>query len=258
MTVYVYFIANGHGSVKIGCTAKLETRVAALAHGSDTPLTLVRSVEGGRLVEAWLHKRFAEHRLHGEWFVLVPEMLTVEPGTLTLEHDVRDAHLPAKQDGRAGTKVMIGEYKALSAAGMTQSEIALLFGVSRQAVNQAFQRFGLKAKDGRYGIDTSMDDDVEALADAGLPVAEIAVRLGMSGRQVRSALKRLSINPPKPQRKSKYEAQMREMAGMGLSLSKAARLIGIYEPQASHIARKMGITFTDGRRRHRHNEGTAA
>jgi hypothetical protein len=62
--------AEGTHLVKIG-TAKIpEARMAALQTGQPMTLTLLWTHE--RDVERALHKRFAAHRVRGEWFDLTP------------------------------------------------------------------------------------------------------------------------------------------------------------------------------------------
>jgi hypothetical protein len=77
----VYFIQKPDGTVKIGYTAfGARARLDALrgASGEDG-LRLIRVIDGGRATERWLHRRFDEHRLVGEWFRYHPEMMKVCP-----------------------------------------------------------------------------------------------------------------------------------------------------------------------------------
>jgi hypothetical protein len=64
----VYFVSDG-GAVKIGFTADLEGRIAALQTGCKSRLELLAVIRGGtRSTEKLLHEFFAPYRLHGEWF----------------------------------------------------------------------------------------------------------------------------------------------------------------------------------------------
>ena len=65
---FVYFIADGHGRVKIGRSTHPAGRLAQLQTGTGLPLTLIGAIPGDRIVEAQMHERFAERRLQGEWF----------------------------------------------------------------------------------------------------------------------------------------------------------------------------------------------
>ena len=70
----VYFIGCS-AAIKIGVTVKLEARLATLRSHSPLPLSLMASIEGGSTVEREYHRRFAAHRLHGEWFEPHPDIL---------------------------------------------------------------------------------------------------------------------------------------------------------------------------------------
>lgn len=72
----VYFIqADGSGSIKIGYTKHLNSRVKGLQTSSPVPLKLITSMKGGRSIERALHARFSDLRIRGEWFRPDPELL---------------------------------------------------------------------------------------------------------------------------------------------------------------------------------------
>mgnify|MGYP003442241313 CR=1 FL=1 len=240
MKSYVYFIRNGHGSVKIGVTAKPESRAYSLSQGSDTPLELVRSVEGGRRAEAWFHEHFAEHRLYGEWFKFVPEMMTVEADLQFEDEQTGDA--------RRGTTIPIDIYQSMAEGGKSQSEIAQALGVSRQAVHQVAKRHAIKMKSGIAPADTTYDAEVIRLTGAGQTAMEIAETIGIYAGKVRLILARHCIKANKPAPRSKYEAAMRDLAASGCSLVDAARQLGIHQPGAHSLAKRLDIKFADGRK----------
>lgn len=66
----VYFAQCVHGGpIKIGVAKKLRTRMLALQTGCPYPLRVLSIIDpGGPKLELELHRRFARHRLHGEWF----------------------------------------------------------------------------------------------------------------------------------------------------------------------------------------------
>jgi hypothetical protein len=70
MVGIVYFIQDdATTSVKIGfCLKKPEKRLAALKTGNANPLHLVGHVPGSELHEKWLHQRFSQFHIQGEWF----------------------------------------------------------------------------------------------------------------------------------------------------------------------------------------------
>lgn len=76
----IYFMqAAESGRVKIGWSKRPAVRLDTLSSNDPHDLSFVRLLDAPRWVEGWLHKRYQENRLHGEWFTFVPEMLTVEP-----------------------------------------------------------------------------------------------------------------------------------------------------------------------------------
>lgn len=67
----IYFIQiPAGGPVKIGYTGGNDalTRLATLQVGSPVPLAILGVIEGSLVDEQAWHTRFAEDRLHGEWF----------------------------------------------------------------------------------------------------------------------------------------------------------------------------------------------
>jgi hypothetical protein len=64
----VYFVEGAGGALKIGFARKIEQRLAELQTGSPVRLRVVCTIKGGIKLEREYHRKFAEHRLHGEWF----------------------------------------------------------------------------------------------------------------------------------------------------------------------------------------------
>jgi hypothetical protein len=65
----VYAIVNeSRTDVKIGKSDAPEKRLKTLQTGRAEPLFLLGTIPGGYHEEKSLQRRFAEHRLHGEWF----------------------------------------------------------------------------------------------------------------------------------------------------------------------------------------------
>lgn len=69
----VYFIYSA-GRIKIGYSDGLRARLGILTTASPFPPVAVLVVKGGLRVERKFHARFAEDRLHGEWFTLSKKM----------------------------------------------------------------------------------------------------------------------------------------------------------------------------------------
>lgn len=72
--VTCYFIGGEDGPVKIGFTDNLPKRLKALQSHSPVPLQVLAVTGGGIFAEMEYHERFAQHRLHGEWFERTPEI----------------------------------------------------------------------------------------------------------------------------------------------------------------------------------------
>ncbi len=70
----VYFIQSS-AAIKIGTTINPMARLMALQTSQHEPLEIVALCEGGTDVEGEYHKRFARHRLSGEWFAPHPDIL---------------------------------------------------------------------------------------------------------------------------------------------------------------------------------------
>lgn len=78
----VYFIRNTqNGNVKIGIAADVNRRLKQLQGGYAPGTLIVIGVipQGGIEVERELHARFAQYRLHGEWFEWNEEIEAVIP-----------------------------------------------------------------------------------------------------------------------------------------------------------------------------------
>lgn len=81
---YLYFAKNESGNIKIGFSAEPTKRLKSLHSntGSDKrarisliALIAFESAREARNAEVGLHKKFARHRVHGEWFRPVTPLL---------------------------------------------------------------------------------------------------------------------------------------------------------------------------------------
>lgn len=73
--VWIYFIRSGEdGPIKIGQARDPEDRLICLQTGSAERLTIETAMLGAPEVEFRLHRKFAEHRIRGEWFQPAPEI----------------------------------------------------------------------------------------------------------------------------------------------------------------------------------------
>jgi len=65
---YIYFLSGGD-KIKIGVTGDVRARIDAIRTMSPVPVELLCVIPGTPDQEKLLHRRFAEYRVHGEWFV---------------------------------------------------------------------------------------------------------------------------------------------------------------------------------------------
>jgi hypothetical protein len=83
----VYVLGTpGSNTVKIGRTTNLAKRLADIQRMSPVPLSVLWSTPGGHELETRLHRHFATHRSHGEWFTFeadpvraIKEAVEMEP-----------------------------------------------------------------------------------------------------------------------------------------------------------------------------------
>jgi len=102
----VYFVQDGLGRVKIGVTNDVAKRLSSLKTGSSTDLSLIRFIEGaGPKVEKWLHRRFKDQRIQGEWFEFSAAMMQI----ITPDETASIPQIVKRRDIRLTTKERIAE-----------------------------------------------------------------------------------------------------------------------------------------------------
>jgi hypothetical protein len=75
---YIYFIENTHDTlIKIGKSRNPEKRLKELQTGTGFELRLLTQKFCSKMLkmEQYLHKRFEEDRMEGEWFLPSPGLL---------------------------------------------------------------------------------------------------------------------------------------------------------------------------------------
>jgi hypothetical protein len=70
----VYFIGWPGGPIKIGISSSNKDRITTLQNACPYQLEIFATVKGGRALELAYHRRYAKHRLRGEWFERAPEI----------------------------------------------------------------------------------------------------------------------------------------------------------------------------------------
>lgn len=71
---FVYFFQRSDKAIKIGTSTSPTQRLATLQTASG-PLEVLAMIPGDRNAERRLHRKFAEWRIHGEWFEPSEELL---------------------------------------------------------------------------------------------------------------------------------------------------------------------------------------
>lgn len=66
--LYIIGEGNGSGVVKIGKSSDVKARLSSIQTGYPRQLQVLHIESGSGDIEGWLHTRFADFRLHGEWF----------------------------------------------------------------------------------------------------------------------------------------------------------------------------------------------
>lgn len=109
--VRVYFIeAPSLGLIKIGSTGKVHRRVSAIQRATPVPTSLIGVIAGGTKREVELHKKYAAHRVHGEWFaeIIKPELEAILASEALVDsappHDPETGELTDNQESGAVSK----------------------------------------------------------------------------------------------------------------------------------------------------------
>lgn len=153
----VYFISDGE-YIKIGSSERVGRRFKSLQSGNPKKLELLGAVSAKLFSEYGLHRRFADIRVHGEWFKHTPELMAFieeaiqtpepEPDDLpsmieafTRWHKVNKGKLPAPFAAYAGH---IAFWTIMLKNGATSERLAGLADGLR-LYERALNRFGNNA-----------------------------------------------------------------------------------------------------------------
>lgn len=138
----VYLVRAGeHGPVKIGYAENVARRMIKMQADNHVRLILLRELTGGKAEEAVLHLRFADLRLHGEWFgfsrlmmgdVGMADARVFEPGPKTPAVDTKAAIAREAIEARV-VAADFGQRLATArkAARLTQHKLAERVGMDR-------------------------------------------------------------------------------------------------------------------------------
>jgi len=75
--------------VKIGYSTNPHKRMAALKTSNPLELVMLLVIEGKETDEKTLHKRFEDHKHHGEWFMYSDEIREYVQSMQNTQHDLR-------------------------------------------------------------------------------------------------------------------------------------------------------------------------
>lgn len=166
----VYMIRAGETEmVKIGWSGQdVEARRGDLQGAHYEELHTVRTIDGPRAVEGWLHRHFRTSRVRREWFRFHPEMLTISID------DVRPAAKRARRGLVALPIGVISVTQVIDAFG-GYGKAQVLLGVSRPTLT-LWEKQGIPPKRWRQ-------------------IAELATRLEKPGLTIGALTK---VRPSKP------------------------------------------------------------
>lgn len=202
---------NDYPVVKIGTSDNPEARMKQLHINHWADFKIIRTIEGGYGEERWFHQRFAEHRIRGEWFTLIPEMLTV---AISAE-EVRQQRLSPDQRRRVAEEAI--------RAGRSYSDIGEELGISRERVRQYAEKLGIK---GDRSVAKARARQAAAEQRRLLKKAEAAAALAAN-----------------------HERFM-ELVGQGFSFSRAAKILGFNASHGHKWAIMLGLVARHSKWQH--------
>lgn len=107
----VYFIQAGEtGPVKIGSSLRVASRLASMQPHCWEKLRLIRLFNGYAVEEGSLHARFRQHRLRGEWYRPVEEIIDGVIGLEPLAFTEAQVDYGANPNQRASMRIEPGDF----------------------------------------------------------------------------------------------------------------------------------------------------
>lgn len=208
-------------------------------------------------------------RMDIQWFETRAEALRAERVAIATENPALN-----KQDVCGDLARKTGRLAVLagwiSEAGMTQAEFAETCGIHYTAMSRIMNsqrvptratavkiaevtKGAVPASHWRWKVPKSQDPAIIAkvaeLYPRGETVQIIGKLLGVSSGVVMQIVAKHNIRKPTRAPASKYEADLRCYAAMGMSQSEAGRRIGINPAIVCGVAKRLGLSFADGRKR---------
>lgn len=151
MTGQIYFIECA-GRLKVGFSNNVALRMIALQNAAPRKLNLLGSIAGDKAFERRIHEQLKEHREHGEWFKLNPDVRAFirrlvltgpaaapEPPKPPRKTHVREQpkpyELPAWAKAIRGANVLLEQYEKMILAAPRERARAM-FLVFAEAVSE--------------------------------------------------------------------------------------------------------------------------
>ena len=225
------------GMVKIGYSKNPKSRIYGLRVSMPFHLVIEGVCDGTRVEERELHKRFKEHHVKGEWFRIEPE---VEAFLKTLSP-------PAPKPKTLKKRKREEEIERLYMDGVTLSEIAKIYGVSRQRIDQIARDLELPKRGHKKSDAWLQSEKIKELGEQGLSSDQIAERLFLPKHMVVLIAKRMGIRlvrggskgpTEKTMERVRYVAQAYEAGESTFSISKK---LGIQQPSIYRLLKMAEI-----------------
>jgi hypothetical protein len=135
----VYFVQESvSNAIKIGTSVNLDRRIRALkSYFPMGSLTVLATVPGGHGVESWMHSKFKDARIRGEWFRPASELLTyvewiLNPGMNKKKFRVTDPYLDAPDGATLDGYERVGDWWIPMSTEKADKIVASIHGPSEK------------------------------------------------------------------------------------------------------------------------------
>lgn len=126
MKTVVYFIRYG-ASVKVGITADLTSRLAAIRRDGRRGAEVIAAVRGNHALERALHRKLRQHAMGGEWFRDCREVQAAIQNAIN-NFEAADIDLPLRRNSS-----VLSEIAKLLWPTKAAAELAALVGCTERA-----------------------------------------------------------------------------------------------------------------------------
>lgn len=127
---YVYVVGSGRPGdpVKIGHSANPKERVRSLQTGAPYLIRLLDQHPGPGALERYLHRRFEDSKVHGEWFLILDPVPTIAEAVQAWPGELESSpHGPYAFEGpHVSVDLRQGKELASAASGLTDREFRVM------------------------------------------------------------------------------------------------------------------------------------